>query len=182
MKSKNIPAIAIVLLSLSVLSSMVLVAQQDRYTVKALNGVAFSEFKGYQNWQDVAVSQTDTGIKAILGNRAMINAYKAGIPGNGKPFPDGAEIVKIEWNKTPNPVSPYSVNVPGTLKSVSFIEKDSKRFPDTSGWGYAQFLYDAPSKTFKPFGSDASFGKTVCYQCHTIVKARDYIFTNYPPR
>lgn len=181
MRGKSIRTVAIVVMSLSVLVSVALAAQ-DRFTLKAPNGVAFSEFRGYDAWQDVAVSQTDTGIKAILANPVMTNAYKEGIPGNGKPFPEGSMIVKIEWNKTPNPVSPYSVNVPGALKSISFIEKDSRRFPDTSGWGYAQFLYDAASKTFKPFGSDSSFGKKVCHHCHTIVKARDFIFTNYPLR
>jgi len=181
MKSKNIPAIVIVLVSLSVLAGMAFAAQ-DKYTLKAPNGVAFSEFRGYEKWQDVAVSQTDTGIKAILANPTMIKAYQEGIPGNGKPFPEGSMIVKIEWTRNANPVSPYSVEVPGALKSVSFIEKDSKRFPDTSGWGYAQFLYNPASKTFKPFGSDSSFGRKYCYQCHTIVKARDYIFTNYPVR
>jgi Cytochrome P460 len=73
------------------------------------------------------------------------------------------------------------VMVPDTLKSVAFIKKDSKRFPETNGWGYAQFLYDAASDTFKPHGSDSSFVK-VCYQCHTHAKARDYIFTSYPLR
>jgi len=89
-------------------------------------------------------------------------------------------IVKIEWVKKKNPVSPYFVEVPDTLES--FMEKDSKRFPDTSGWGYAQFLYDSASDTFKPYGSDSSFGKKVCYQRHTLVTGRDYIFTNYTPR
>jgi hypothetical protein len=179
MKSKNIPAIVII--ALSVLVSMALAAQ-DKFTLKAPNGIAFSEFRGYEGWQDVAVSETDHGIKAILGNPVMINAYKEGIPGNGKPFPDGSVIVKIEWSQKKNPESPYSVVVPDTLKSVSFIEKDSKRFPDTSGWGYAQFLYDPASATFKPYGSDSSFGKKVCYQCHTRVKAKDYIFTAYTLR
>jgi Cytochrome P460 len=72
--------------------------------------------------------------------------------------------------------------VPDTLKSVSLIEKDSKRFPDTSGWGYAQFLYDAASDRFTPYGSDSSFGKQVCYACQTLVTAKDYIFTSYPRR
>ena len=157
-------------------------AEQNRYALTAPDGIAFSEFKGYDQWQDVAVSATDTGIKAILGNPTMIGAYKEGVPGNGRPFPDGSVIVKIEWNKAKNPVSPYSVDVPATLKSVSFIEKNAKRFPDTSGWGYAQFLYDASSRTFKPYGNDSSFGKNVCYKCHTRVQARDYIFTNYPFR
>ncbi|MGC1912211.1 MAG: cytochrome P460 family protein, partial [Candidatus Acidiferrales bacterium] len=156
---------------------------QDKYTLKAPNGVAFSEFKGYEEWQDVAVSRTDTTVKAILGNSAMIKAYKSGIPGNGKAFPDGVKIVKIMWSKKANPLSPYAVEIPDALTVVAFIEKDSKRFPDTSGWGYAQFNYDAKSSTFTPYGKDASFGKAYCYDlCHSKVKATDYIFTNYAPR
>lgn len=157
-------------------------AGQDRFTVISPNGIALSEFKGYDTWQDVAVSETDHGIKAILGNAVTINAYKEVIPGNGKPFPEGSTWVKIEWTKKPNPESPYAVDVPETLKSLSFIEKDSKRFPDTSGYGYAQFLYDAPSGSFSAYGHDSSFGKTLCYQCHTKVAAKDYIFTGYPLR
>jgi hypothetical protein len=89
--------------------------------------------------------------------------------------------VKIEWSKRRNPASQYPVLEPDTLKSVSFIEKDSRRFPDTNGWGYAQFLYDGPSDAFKPHSSDSSFAYE-CHQCHTAVKARDYIFTSYPKR
>jgi len=180
-KRSNLPPFLIVVTSIALVTGVALAAQ-DRFTVKAPNGVAFSEFRGYDAWQDVAVSQTDEGIKVILGNPTMINAYKDGIPDNAKPFPEGSAVVKIEWSKVKNPVSPYSVMIPGTLKSVSFIQKDSKRFPETSCWGYAQFLYDAPSESFKPFGTDASFAKTVCYQCHTAVTARDYIFTAYRPR
>jgi hypothetical protein len=68
--------------------------------------------------------------------------------------------------------------VPDTLKSVSFIEKDTNRFPDTSGWAYAQFLYDAASDTFTPNGIDAKCG----YACLATVAAKDYIFTAYPKR
>jgi hypothetical protein len=85
---------------------------------------------------------------------------------------EGAKIVKIEWSKRKNPASPYAMIEPDTLKSVSFIEKDSKRFPETSGWGYAQFLYDAASDTFTPYGSDRSFGKE-CWGCHTLVKGKN---------
>ena len=180
MKRASFRAIMIVAVSLAVLGGMA-IAAQDRYTVKVPDGLAFSEFKGYETWQDVAVSQTENGLKVISANDAMINAYRQGVPGNGKPFPEGSKIVKIEWSKKKGPASPYFVEVPDALKSVSFIEKNSKRFPDTSGWGYAQFFYDAASETVKPFGSDSSFGK-VCYGCHTIVKAKDYIFTSYPRR
>ena len=176
---------AVVALSVCALTGAAFVTgqdSQDRYKLQSPNGIAFSEFRGYEGWQDVAVSQTGTAIKAILANPVMIRAYREGIPSDGQSFPDGSAIVKIAWNKAPNPVSPYAVEVPTTLQSVSFIEKDSKRFPETSGWGYAQFLYDPTTKAFRAYGKDASFGKTVCYQCHTAVRGRDYIFTGYPTR
>ena len=108
----------------------------------------------------------------------MIDAYKEGISGNGKPFPEGSKTVKIEWIKKKNPMSPYFVEIPDTLKSLSFIEKDSKRFPNTHGWAYAQFEYNTESKTFKPSvkGSECGFA------CHSKVASTDYIFTAYPPR
>jgi len=74
--------------------------------------------------------------------------------------------------------SPFSVNVPDTLQDVFLIEKDTKRFPDTNGWVYAQFLYDSASDAFTPNGSDAKCG----YACHSTVAAKDYIFTAYPKR
>jgi hypothetical protein len=178
---KIIPATAIIVALMAVASSTARAAQ-DRYTLKAPNGVSFSEFRGYETWQDVAVSQVPDGIKVIAANKAMIGAYRSGVPGNGKPFPEGSMVVKIEWSQKKNPESPYPVTIPDKLMSVSFIEKDSKRFPQTSGWGYAQFLYNPASDAFKAYGSDASFGKQVCYACHTGVKSKDYIFTAYPRR
>jgi hypothetical protein len=181
MKRQSIQAVVIVAASFSVVVSMAF-AQQDRFALKAPNGVAFSEFRGYDTWQALAPSQTDDGVKVITGNAVMINAMKEGIPGNGKPVPDGAMMAKIEWSKKKNTLSPYAVTVPDTLKSVAFMQKDSKRFPDSNGWGYAQFMYDAASDAFKPFGNDSSFGKTVCHQCHTRVKANDFVFTSYARR
>ncbi len=153
-------------------------AAEDRYTVKVPNGLAFSDFRGYENWKNVAVSQTETSLKIIAGNDTMINAYRQGVRGNAKTFPEGSMIVKIEWSAKRSSESPYFVMVPDVLKTVSFIEKDSKRFPDTHGWAFAQFAYDAPSDTFKPMGNDAKCG----YACHTAVAAKDYIFTAYPTR
>ena len=34
-------------------------AAQDKYTVRVPNGLALSDFRGYDNWQVVAVSQTE---------------------------------------------------------------------------------------------------------------------------
>ena len=72
------------------------ISAQDKYALQLPNGIAFSEFKGYENWQVVAVSQTDDLLKVEVANPTMIDAYRAGIPGNGKPFPDGSKIAKIE--------------------------------------------------------------------------------------
>lgn len=178
MKSKQAPIVAGLVAALTVLFGLTLLAQQDRYSLKVPDGLAFSEFKGYDTWQTVGVSETETSLKAILANQVMIDAYKAGIPGNGKPFPEGSKTVKIEWIKKKNPVSPYFVEVPETLKSVSFIEKDSKRFPNTHGWAYAQFQYDSGPKTFKPSVTGSECG----YACHSKVASTDYIYTAYPPR
>jgi hypothetical protein len=62
------------------------------------NGLAFSEFRGYEAWQVVSISQDGSLIAAILANPVMIKAYLAGVPGNGKPFPDGAKLAKIHWS------------------------------------------------------------------------------------
>ena len=172
---KNIPAIVIVLL-LAALGGMALAAQ-DRYTLK-LGKLSFGDFKGYEDWRDVAVSQTETLMKVIVANDVMMKAYRQGLPADGKLFPEGSKIVKIEWSFKKNPVAPYSVNVPDTLKAVAMIEKDSKRFPDTHGWAYGNFDYDAASTSFTADGTDAKCG----YECHSKVSAQDYIYTAYPKR
>ena len=168
--------ILIIAVMLAVFGGMA-IAAQDRYTLK-LGKLSFSDFRGYENWEDIAVSQTETLMKVIVANDVMMKAYRQGLPADGKLFPEGSKIVKIEWTFKKNAVSPYFVNVPDTLKAVATIEKDSKRFPDTHGWAYGNFNYDAASQTFTPEGTDAKCG----YACHTTVAARDYIFTAYPKR
>ena len=153
-------------------------AAQDRSKLKIPGGLAFSEFAGYEDWAVVAPSQVKDGIKIIAANKVMMKAYRSGLPANGKTFPEGSKVVKIEWAQTQNKVSPYFVMVPGALMSVSFIEKDSRRFPKSHGWAYAQFLYDPATRTLKPGATGSQCG----YACHTAVAAQDYIFTAYPPR
>ena len=180
MKSRNISVITIVA-SLAALGAIGLAAQ-DKYTVQVPGGLAFSEFRGYEDWQAVAVSQSEDKLNLILANPVMIDAYRAGVPGNGKPFPDGSKIAKIAWNSKQNAESPFSVNVPDTLAGIGFIVKDSTRFSDTGGWGYAQFDYASASDTFTPNtslqGNDAKCGA----ECHSIVAEKDYIFTAYGKR
>jgi hypothetical protein len=91
-------------------------------------------------------------------------AYGAGVPGNGKPFPDGSKIAKIQWIPKKSTEAPFSVDVPDTLKNVFFIEKDSARFPASSGWGYALFNYDAAADAFTPDGTGTNCGLRVPHQ------------------
>ncbi len=184
MDRKSIPTVVLVATAFAALAGKAISAQ-DRYTLQVPGGMAFSEFRGYEDWQTVAVSQNGRMIETILGNPAMIEAYKAGIPGNGKPFPDGAKMAKIHWNPKKMDTFP-AATVPGTQHDVDFMVKDSKRFVDSGGWGYAVFDYDTASDTFTPGtlagkppqGNDAKCGLA----CHTSVKTRDYVFTDYGHR
>ena len=168
----------IIAVSLAVVGGMALAAQ-DKYTLQVPNGLAFSDFRGYEDWQVVSVSQTDELLKAMVANPVMIDAYKAGVPGNGKPFPDGSKMAKVQWKPKKSTEAQFPVNVPDTLADLFFMEKDSKRFPNTGGWGYAQFDYDPPSATF----SADKAGTPACgYGCHLVVKAKDYVFHPYEMR
>jgi hypothetical protein len=124
------------------------ISAQDKYNVRVPGGLAFSEFRGYESWQVISVSRNARVFAVILGNPAMIDAYRSGIPGNGKPVPDGAKMAKIHWTPKPNEFFPEAT-VPGDLLNVDFMVKDIKRFADSGGWGYAVFDYDAASDTFK---------------------------------
>ena len=158
------------------------VSAQDKYTLKIPNGLAFSEFKGYEDWQTVSISHNGDKLALILANPVMINAYRSGAPGNGKPFPEGSKMAKVHWNLKKMETFP-AATVPDTQHDVDLMVKDSKRFADSGGWGYGVFEYDAASGKFRlgnlsdmpPQGNDAKCG----FACHTIVKARDYVFTDY---
>ena len=96
MRGKRAPTIAVISGVLAVVGGGAISAQ-DKYTVKVPNGLAFSEFRGYEAWQVVSISQDGNLIAAILANPVMIDAYMAGVPGNGKPFPDGSKMAKVHW-------------------------------------------------------------------------------------
>jgi hypothetical protein len=158
----------------------------DKYNLRVPGGLAFAEFRGYESWPVIAISENGPLIAVILGNSVLVDAYKQGIPGNGKPFPDGAKMAKIHWIPKKNDAAPGQPTVPGTQHDVDFMVKDSKRFPDGGGWGYAEFDYDAATDTFRagteadkpPQGHDAKCGVA----CHTVAKTRDYVFTDYGRR
>jgi len=183
--SKNIPAILIIAVVVAVLGGRAISAQ-DKYTLQVPNGLAFSEFRGYEGWPVIAISENGGNFAVILGNPIMIDAYKEGVPGNGKPFPDGAKIAKVHWHPKKQEAYPGQPMVPGAQYNADFMVKDSKRFADSGGWGWGSFEYDAASDTFSPAteaatppqGHDAKCG----FACHTLVKNRNYVFTEYGHR
>jgi len=95
-------------------------------------------------------------LKVIVANPAMIAAYKAGVPGNGQPFPEGSKIVKLQWKPKPSTEAPFVVEVPDVFTQAFVIEKDSQRFPNTGGWGYALFNSDAATVVSLLFGTGFS--------------------------
>jgi hypothetical protein len=117
-------------------------------------------------------------LKVIVANPTMIKAYKAGVPGNGRPFPEGSKIAKLQWSFKKSTEAPFAVDVPDAPTQAFLIEKDSKRFPKTGGWGYALFNHDVAAGKMVADPATADCG----HACHVAVKAKDYIFHPYQKR
>ena len=165
---------------LSVLGVVAVYAQdKDKYSLKSPSGIAFSDFKGYEDWSVVSSARTDEVLKVIVANPAMIQAYKAGVPLNSQPFPDGAMIVKLQWKQKKSTEAQFAVDVPDVFSQAFVMEKESKRFPKTGGWGYAVFNYEAASDKFT---ADPKSLSDCGNACHTAVKSKDYIFHPYQKR
>ena len=179
MKRKNILKFVVAAAVLAAVGGAVYAQVADKYSLKSPGGIAFSDFKGYEDWPVVSSARTDQVLKVIVANPAMIKAYKAGIPGNGQPFPEGSKIAKLQWKPKKSAEAPFAVDVPDVFTQAFVIEKDSKRFPQTGGWGYALFNYDAATgKWTADKDAPADCGNA----CHTAVKSKDFIFHPYQTR
>jgi hypothetical protein len=178
---KNLsPVLAVIVLT--VVGAFALYAQaqnQEKYSLTSPSGIAFSDFKGYEDWSVVSSARTSDILKVIVANPTMINAYKSGIPGNGKPFPEGSKIAKLQWKPKKSTEAPFDVDVPDTFSQAFVMEMDSKRFPKTGGWGYAVFNYDPATDKFS---ADAKSPSDCGQACHVKVQAKDYIFHPYQKR
>jgi hypothetical protein len=177
MRCKSKLAIAAAAAVLAVLGGTAVYAQ-EKYSLKSPSGIAFSDFRGYEDWAVVSSARTDEVLKVIVANPTMINAFKAGIPGNGQQFPEGSKIVKLQWKPKKSTEAPFVVDVPDVFSQAFVMEKDNGRFPNSGGWGYALFNYEAASARFTADPSPSDCGHT----CHVAVKAKDYIFHPYQVR
>src|SRR5260221_3210371 len=182
MKRKSKLTIAIATAVLAVLGALAFHAQNvhaqdkddnDKYSLISPGGIAFSDFRGYEDWAVVSSARTDEVLKVIVANPTMIKAYKAGVPGNGQPFPDGSMIVKLQWKPKKSTEAPFVVDVPDAFTQAFVIEKDSKRFPKSGGGGYALFNYEAASGKITAHPNNPPNCR---HPRKTAVKAEDHIF------
>ena len=146
---------------------------------------------GYRDWTLISIARVGSPVndmRAKLGNDIAIKAYR-----EGKPFPDGAIIVRFAWNQATSEennnavraaalergLSPDAVQkllnesfVAGPATNVQFMVKDSKKYASTGGWGFSQFTNGKP---------DGEAVHKTCFACHAPAKDRDFIFTRYAP-
>src|SRR5262245_60600533 len=107
-------AIAVVLALLSGRA----ISAQDKYTVQVPDGLAFSEFRGFEDWATVAVSQAGDLIEVIVANPVMIEAYRTGDPGNGKAVPAGPNIAKGHSSAKKGAEDPGTTAEPRSLDDI----------------------------------------------------------------
>ena len=131
---------------------------------------------GYRDWKLISVAHEAGNLddlRAVLGNDTAIKAYRE----DKLPFPDGTIIARLAWNyvssEENNKVFGRAQSfVAGPATNVQFMVKDSKKYAETGGWGFAQF------KDGKP---DEKAQLKTCFPCHEPVKDRDFVFTHYAP-
>jgi len=172
--------VAVVSVTVLIVLAVTALYAQDKYSLKSPGGIAFSDFRGYEDWSVVSSARTNEVLKMIIANQTMINAYKAGAPVNGQSFPAGSMVVKLQWKPKKSTEAPFVVDVPDVFSQAFVMEKDSKRFPSkTGGWGYAVFNSESASDKFTP---DPNSFSDCGHTCHVAVKAKDYIFHPYQKR
>jgi len=134
-------------------------------TPASSHGVPYPE--GWQNWATIAVShRTDNNtLRVILGNAVAVKAARSG---NTNPWPDGAVLGKVVWKDTKLENWEAAI-APSEFVHAEFMFKDSKKYTDSYGWGWARWV----GLEQKPFDK----GMKVCIACHTPVKNRDWVFT-----
>lgn len=141
----------------------------DTGVAPAPNGITLPE--NYRDWRVIASSHRldNSTLRVILGNDIAIEAARAG---NTNPWPDGTILAKLVWKDAVHPAWEKAV-VPGEFVQAEFMEKDSRKWTTTGGWGFARWK----GLEQKPYGKDAGFVQE-CFGCHTPMKNNDYVFTH----
>lgn len=132
----------------------------------SLNGISY--FPDYKKWKVISTTNKFDvlSIRVVYGNDIMVKALQEG---KINPFPDGAKIVKVVWNQQPE-------DKDGNVKAANFVNaqfmiKDSRKFKDTEGWGFAKFS----GLKLLPYGKTAKYG-VACINCHRLVTDQGFVF------
>jgi hypothetical protein len=143
------------------------ISQQSTPSVSpAPNGIEFQP--DYKNWK--MISSTDRPdnrtTREILGNDV---AVKAIAENHINPWPDGTAFAKVAWHEQPDEKGFVRT---GAFFQVEFMIRDSNKYADTLGWGWARWR----GADLKPYGKDATFTNE-CVGCHKPMRNADYVFT-----
>jgi mono/diheme cytochrome c family protein len=132
----------------------------------APNGIEYIE--GYGSWK--AISTTDRfdneTMRVIFANDVAVKAIE---DQHTDPWPDGVVFAKVAWKEKTDGNGNIT---PGEFYQAEFMIKDSKKYADTKGWGWARWR----GMDLKPYGKDAGFTNE-CISCHAPQKDNDYVFT-----
>ncbi|MGH1517728.1 heme-binding domain-containing protein [Chryseobacterium sp. JK1] len=130
------------------------------------NGVKYTD--EFKNWKVISMSTLfDNSIRVIYGNDIAVKAVETE---NFHPWPDGSIIVKSVWKQQELPNGEIRA---GEFVNAQFMVKDSKKYTDTEGWGFAKFS----GKELHPTGKTASFAKESCIACHRqLAENTGYLF------
>ncbi len=105
------------------------------------------------------------GLHHIYVNLKGLETYK-----KRKVFPEGTVIV-FDLLEATEDKGGY---LEGDRKFIGVMQKDSKKFKETGGWGFDAFEKNTKNSLVKDGGKE-------CYQCHLRQKENDFVFSKYPP-
>ncbi len=149
--------------------SVIVVAQQN-----LANTIRYPE--GYRSWTHVKTAILHPGhplyndfggIHHVYANKTAAEALRKG----AKKFPDGSILV-FDLLESP---TENNATGEGKRKVLAVMVKDSKRFRETNGWGYAAFAGGDPKKQI------VTDMKTACHNCHSGQAHKDYVFSEWRP-
>lgn len=159
-------------LALSAAGCAAAVSQRTDSEAAPIFGIAIPP--GYRDWRLISVAHEAeplNDLRAILGNETAVRAYRDG----RLPFPDGSIIARLAWSHVSSEENNEAFGrfqsfVAGVPTNVQFMVKDSKRYAETGGWGFAQFSGSAPA---------GAAVHAACWPCHKLATQRDFVFTKY---
>lgn len=143
--------------------------KQEGVPKETKNGIKFPV--DYQSWDTVSVSYREDNqtLRAIIGNKKAINAIEKG---QTNPWPNGAVLGKLVWKSTQD-THWKAAKVPNRFIHAEFMFKDTEKWAETKGWGWARWV----GLEQTPFGQNADSAHSACIACHTPVAGQDWVFT-----